>query len=278
MEMTLLGFGAIFLILYIIIMLRRTRDQASTVKFSHLFLIIIGALLVLLSLTVSAFASNGLGQLELIVIALGLAMGILGLWKMFSSQQFLASHGFLGLGTAIILIIATFAIPIYSQNRPEPAFASPIGLPGGAPNANAPEGFPDPAVFADLANNVSDDANSYPVQANIMLLQPTPVGTAQSIPALESPVIFFISPTPTPEIAQSCTAIVETNLNLRDLPSVAAGDVITVINEGSQIQLTATDSDDNWWYMQQDDIEGWLFGDLLTLDDTCQQLPVRNWN
>lgn len=279
MEMTLFGFAAFFLVIYGISLFRRRREQVDKVKFSQLFLVLLGALLMILALTVHAFTSAGFGQLEILSLAVSLPLALIGFWKMFSSQKPFNSHGFLGLGTAVVLIVASFAIPIYSQNLPQATPPLPIGLPGSSTSPTLPDGFPaDFAGLPNLASNSSESDVSYPVQANVMLVVPTPVAPAQAIPTLEPPVLFFSSPTPTSDIVISCTAIVQTNLNLRDLPSTSAGAVIVIIDENTTVELIATEANGDWFYTQSDTNEGWLFGELLTLDATCDQLPVRNWN
>jgi|GEM_PF-1246842 len=277
MEMTLFVFAALLFAIYGLIMVRRRDDPNEKVKFSQIILIIIGTVLLILALTINAFAHSGFGQFEILVLALSIVLGLVGFWRMFASNKPFSSHGFLGLGTGIVVIIAAFAIPIYSQNLPESASSLPIALPG---NSTSPDSPVDLSQLSNLLSNSSssDSDVNYPVQANMMLTVPTPVATAQSIPTLEPPALFFSSPTPLPEITVSCTAVVSTNLNLRDLPSTSAGAVIGVMTENTIVDLIGVETDGEWYYMQSDDVAGWLFADLLVLDETCDRLPTRSWN
>ncbi len=277
MEMTLFGFATLFIALFGVVMVRRSSEPNEKVKFSQLILVIVGAVLLIVALTIHAFAGEGFGQLELLTILLSLIFGLIGFWKMFSSEKPFSSHGFLGLGTAIIVIVASFAIPIYSQNLPESTSSLPIALHGSSTSPDSPVNL---SQLSNLLSNSSSPESGvdYPIQANMMLTAPTPVVTAQAIPTLEPPVLFFSSPTPIPEVTTSCTAVVSTNLNLRDLPSTSAGAVIGVMNENIVVELIGVETNGEWFYMQTDNNAGWLFGDLLVLDETCNRLPIRNWN
>lgn len=270
MEQIVIGFGGLLIAIYVLNTLRRPLGDRH-VKIRQIMLILMGTVTMISALTLDATHDLDFGMLETVALAIALALGLISLFRLFSSTKPLNSPAFLGLGSAGIVVVGAFAIPFYAQSLPEPPLLIET-IPG---NDNTP------GIAENLIRIFEDETTSkgvYPVQANVMLIEPTPASTAHSIPTIEQPKLFFPTPTTTSILLESCNAIVTTNLNFRHLPSTSAGDVMSVVPADEVVTLLAQDSSGEWWYAGIDNIFGWLFGDLLNLSEECMNLPIRNWN
>ena len=67
--------------------------------------------------------------------------------------------------------------------------------------------------------------------------------------------------------AIACQAIVRNNLNLRSEAS-ASGDLLTTIPYATALTASGR-TDDNWWHVSYNGIDGWVSGDYLDLSESC---------
>lgn len=81
------------------------------------------------------------------------------------------------------------------------------------------------------------------------------------------------TPTPTPQISRYCGAVVDYNLNLRELPELDAT-VLDVIPYGSIVDVGARNEDASWWFVAYNDQWGWVGGEYITVEARCEFTPV----
>ncbi|GEM_PF-3061326 len=81
------------------------------------------------------------------------------------------------------------------------------------------------------------------------------------------------TPTATPTVAIFCGALVNYNLNLRAAPSLDA-EIRLVIPYETIIQVAGRNEAAEWWFVTYDGTWGWVDGQYLSLDTSCDAAPV----
>ena len=194
------------------------------------------------------------------LIFLGVALWFLERRKEDSAAT-LYSRGVFSIGTGVILLVAYLFVPqIPTSILPIPT-STPIVAAVNAQGEDSANIVPT-AVGVDSTETL--EVTIAPTQTRMPLPSPSPTRTRRA----------YVPPTstPTPEaiaVLENCGATPTTNLNLRAEDNTDS-DIVEIIPEGEYIGLTAKNLDGTWWKTEHNGVEGWLFADLLVLDQACQ--------
>jgi hypothetical protein len=262
MQNQVLIAGLVFISLFgMLAIWRILKKNEKSPGFFELLLVLMGVVLCITGLTIENTSAIVFDMSEIAALAAAAALVQVGFWGMRVRKNSFQSRGFLALGTGIILGAAALIIPIYMQSNVEEPVINVVALSGSTSGA--------------MTILVSDTASS---NQQARFATPIPAAVPMTIPTLDAPRIVFPTPTPTPVFNEKCEATVTARLNMRDLPSTAAGAVINVLDAETTVELYAHDDSNEWWFTIIDGQQGWLFGELMTLTDECSRLPERSWN
>ncbi len=165
------------------------------------------------------------------------------------------SFGLLSAGIGFLMVCAAFLIPI---------------LPGQ---------FSTATVAALLHSPTRSVAVEAPTAT--LILRPTLTATwppPTSLPDTPTPTstrarFRTLTPLPTPTASVYCGGIVEYNLNMRAGPG-RDENVLLLIPYRSIIQIGGTNGERTWWFVNYNDLWGWVDGQYVSVDTDCGQVPV----
>jgi hypothetical protein len=170
----------------------------------------------------------------------------------FAAEQ---SYGLLSVGIGFLMVCAAFLIPI---------------LPGQFSAMGASVLLPSPTPLA-VIETPSATITPHPTQT--FPPSPTVLPSATPTPTPTRERFYTSTPLPTPTAAIYCGAIVEYNLNMRAGPRRDA-DVLLLIPYQSVIAVGGTNRERTWWFVNYNDLWGWVDGQYISLDTDCGQAPV----
>jgi hypothetical protein len=175
------------------------------------------------------------------------------------------SRGILAVGTGILLGLIAFFVPVIPT--------SIIVAPTSTPITAAVASNNTAVVPSSGANIVATDAITNTPTPNITFT-PTITRTALPSPSPTRTLRAYVPPTitPTPEelaLTPNCGATVNTNLNVRAEDNSDSA-VVAIIPSGRYISLISANLDQTWWKTEFDGAIGWISGDFITLDTSCE--------
>ncbi len=167
------------------------------------------------------------------------------------------SYGLLSTGIGFLMVCAAFLIPI---------------LPGQFSATRAVVLLPSPTPTVTVGRPT---ATITPRPTQITALTPTtiPSSTLTPTPTSTREQFHTSTPLPTPTAAVYCGAVVEYNLNMRAGPG-RSEDILLLIPYQSVIGVGGTNSEHTWWFVNYNDLWGWVDGQYISLDTDCGQAPV----
>lgn len=174
------------------------------------------------------------------------------------------SGGVLGAAAGVLLLVALLALPLLSEQLPNPA----------SPTASQPVNR---VVLA--ASEPSRPGQATPVPDNIILSTPVPAATRVPTQPTPTPTQFFYGDAPVTAAATetvdaaTCAGTVQANLNLRAGPSTDAGIILT-IPSGSTITITDENSDGSWLAVAYADESGWVSADFVAQPVGCDPMSA----
>lgn len=253
-------FVALYLLMSIIQSARKNVRAGCGVHFFAFMAIVLYtvALVTLAALQEPITQAVGIAYAVGIALLIGLGV-ILLIWDMRSKEyKALYSRGLMSILLGSFLGIAYFAIPIIPQN---------IVV------------IPSPTAIADGLSRTVNTANVVPTD----VVEVTPMPTLQVSPTITNTPLPSPSPTrtlrayvpptitPTPEfiaVDDSCGATVTQNLNVRAQDNVDS-EVVAIIPAERYIEIFGKNLDGTWWQTEWEGNRGWVLGELLSLDLTC---------
>lgn len=251
----LLAAGGIFGLLFALNTLLQTIRRTPTIRFWHMLVAFLAALLPLAALVVSIINAEDTplaARVTLLLAALLGAVGLLtALLELRRPERLKGSRGVLSLGVAALLGLATLTVPASAESLL--MTPTPFRLPTVTPT---------PPVTATTTPSAAPTA--------------TPTATRRPRPTATPtrPAFATRTPSPTPTQPTPCTAIVNYNLNLRAAPSREAPILLT-IPYNTAAAILGRNADSSWWFAVYEGKQGWLDGEFLTLDSGCAALPAR---
>lgn len=271
----LLGAGAFFAVLMLLNAIIQTIRKPPKLGFWHTWLAFLAALLPIGALIANyqSESPNPLvtqGAIAIAAVVIGLNIIILIIEARRQERNLVQSRGILGVGAGILVIIATFAVPVVSNaievaTQPDPTVV--------AQNATA-------TVIAASATATLTDTPR-PTLTPTRTDTPTPSRTPHSPTPTITPFVYSSpTPVPSPTLAGGivCEASVgEYNINMRRLPSTEAG-IRQGIPAGAELTVIGPNEDASWWLVEYQAREGWVSGDYVNASEGCEALPVQASN
>ncbi len=164
---------------------------------------------------------------------------------------------------------------------PPAGFAPPAAAGGELPTFVIPDAEVTPAtdeasVTAAQQEPVENEQPAAPVIAQTARATATPLPTP-------TPFMFDLEPTAALVVAeaseseaqtavQTCALTVQFNLNMRAEPNPEGAWIVTIPAYTSVI--STGQNGDNWWQVSYEDATGWVSGDYVSADRSCDALPV----
>jgi len=292
MSILLVAAGGLFALLFIFITITRAVQGREKVSFFETLLAFLALTLPLLALVNNNASDPSLmlvnrapiGIAALVIVASFVTSLIE--WRK-SARAFNQRRGVLGIGIGVLLIAATFAVPLVSRLDLFAPMTNPQAV-GNAPTASdnlvnisetgrgsQPESVQQIPLMATntpgaIALEVSatptrlPSITPTPTNTPYMLVSPTP-GTAVTTQNESQPVVIT---------ERTCLAVVQNNLNLRSGPGMDQQLLLT-IPSSTTLDLSGRNQDSSWWFVQYQAQAGWVNGDYLTLGPGCEDLPLR---
>lgn len=267
MIFVLVGAGLGFLYVARTILSARSEDRTPSLIDQLIILGMVGILTA--GVVLDNQVTNQRDTVELAVAALGLVFALFSLMTLVLGRRTEESsddaRGFLGIGTGLIIIAMAFGVPLINTVAPSPtevAFVVPTAI-------NDVPGSSTSGLGNQRLVNNNRNFDVAPTQ--------TPLALNSTIPSPVPPDIYFFTPTPTPE-GISCEGVIETDLNVRQYPSVANGNIVTVAPENEEVLIIGRNEATSWWYVSFDIYEGWVDADFVEAEDACETIPTRAWS
>jgi Bacterial SH3 domain len=151
---------------------------------------------------------------------------------------------------------------------------------------DAPAGFTFPGQAPVGSGGANSPNNSDSAQvASVPTGQPTDDPPTPTETAARPTLIAFPTPTPTPDAAQqpsaeatqepaaTCTVTPFYNLNLRDKPNTNNSKIYLSIPYGTPVSAAGRTKDD-WYSVTYNGQAGWISGEYVSTDGTCDSIPV----
>lgn len=207
--------------------------------------------------------------LPLAVLASGVAMLAFGLsvyhWVERRRTAFAPdySYGLLAAGIGTLLIVAALFIPILPSQLSPRSQKSLLTLASATATAEMLTTVPPSPTPSTTATATQLPTRTLPQPS----ITPSPTATPTRTH------YHTRTPVPTPTASATCEALVNYNLNLRSAPSTSAN-ILTVIPFGSRITVSGRKGDNAWWFVDYNDRWGWVSGEYITLENSCQDIPI----
>lgn len=173
------------------------------------------------------------------------------------------SYGLLAAGIGTLLITAALFIPILPSQFSPRTGESSLALASATATAE---------MLATATPSSTPSATATATQLPTRTL-PTPSPTPSPTATPTRTRYHTRTPVPTPPANVTCHALVNFNLNLRSAPSTSA-DILTVIPFGSRISVAGRNSDSAWWFVDYNGLWGWVSGEYITVESSCQDTPI----
>ncbi len=268
MGLLFIAVGALFGLLYLLIALLNAFRQEAKITFWDILLIFLAALLPLIGQIVAGWDGPIESLLPLAVQAVGvglLAAGLLvGLIELIRHRERLkGSRGVLAAGAGLLLLGASFLVPLAAEQLVTAALATPTPIQVSALLSAPP---------------TTDGPTATPSLTPTVTLTETPTITRTPRPTATATATRYQFVTRTPQPTQTlptpCLALTKFNVNLRAAPSLDAELVLTIPFDNT-VSLFGRTEDSAWWYGEYEGQAGWISGEFLTLTASCDRLPER---
>ncbi len=266
MGLLLVLVGALFALFFILIAIVRTLRRSAKITFVELLLAFLAALLPLAGLIVGSMSDTP----EPLPLRTGMIMGavliiagiLIALLELRREQRLKQSRGVFSIGIGALLVLATFTVPITSQQILLPALATvtPINV-AAVQNTPTLDG-------STRTPTVTPSATSTATLTMTRTPRPTNTATATLY------VYVTNTATPSPTLGSPCLALTKFNVNLRAKPEAEAAIEATIPFDNT-IALYGHSEDLIWWYGEYQGKQGWLKAEFLNLTASCDALPTK---
>jgi hypothetical protein len=295
MVVLLIAMGALFALLFIVNSLLRAAQGREKVSFFETLLAFLALTLPLLALVNNNASEQPLRLVNTAAIGIAVVVIVAGVMTLLVEQRkperkLSQRRSVLEIGVGVLLVAATFAVPVVSQLIPSTpvlpgtGVVSSAALPDGelvntgaaigggtAPEgeaALAPIGTPDAPVLQMSATPTRlPSATPTPTNTPYLLLSP---GTTTGTPETAAATTDDAAPLP----ASDCWALVNYNLNLRSGPGMGYNRLLT-IPYATTVSVSGRNEDSTWWFVTYDTQTGWVDGQYIMLTGECADLPVQ---
>ncbi len=266
MGLILVLAGALFALFFVLIAIVRTLRHSTKITFWELLLAFLAALLPLAGIVDGSMTDTPAPLPLRAGLLTGAVLGVLGMLiavlELRREQKLKQSRGIFAIGIGLLIVLATFTVPITSQQILLPALATVTPI-----NLAAIERTPTPLGPTFTATAVPS-ATLTPTPT--ITRTPRPTGTATAT------LYVFVTSTalPTATLPSPCLALTKFNVNLRAKPEPDAPIEVTIPFDNT-ISLYGHSEDSVWWYGEYQGKSGWLKAEFLTLTASCDTLPVK---
>lgn len=254
----------VFIALFILFgVIGSIRNKARVGCWSNIYLFLGGSLMIA-SFVLNALSDEEPANVGLLAAFIGIASLIVASLVLVvldrSNDQYegMYSRGVLGAGMGAILLVAAIFIPIV----PNTIIPIPSPTPIVAAVRNTPVAI-DVVVTGSSDTTIEMQPTSEPTITRTPLPSPSPTRTRRA----------YIPPTTTPtpiapRVADNCGATINVNANVRSEPTTD-GEVVAIVPAGRYVSVVARNTENTWWQIEFERQQGWVFGDLLSLDEVC---------
>lgn len=264
MELLLLLAGAFFGLVFVFNAVVQTIRKQMRIGFFQTLLMFLVVMLPVLALIGNRLSENpaqiiSTGALALAALLIALSL-ILMLFELRRPDRLKQSRGVMGIGAGLLLILATFSVPLTA----EVAFT-------------AAQPTPTSRVVA-AGSNAENTAEATATRTPTPTFTPTITPTRRPRPTITPVATRFQfvtrTPLPTATLPNPCMALANYNVNLRAKPEADA-DVLATIPYNNTITLFGRNVDSSWWYGEYDGQVGWVKGEFISPSTSCGNLPER---
>ena len=275
--------GALFALLLLLNVLIKTLAGREKVGFIDVFLTFLTTALLVLALIfdfqVSAagqpLVTNGARIIAIVLAAFSLIIMLLELRR---PQRLRDSRGLLMLWSGLLIVLSTFTVPLIAGNlvtTPQPMTVNsqtaitPTVAPDSTAEADDSESARPtrPAATATLAPTVTASATATQT--------PTERPTASPTPTRERFSYSTPTPEPSPTLTNPCIGTVPFNLRLRAEPNADSETLATIPFETTIAIYGKDGSTVTWWYVQYENLYGWVDAEFVQATSACDSAPVR---
>ncbi|HVU09769.1 MAG TPA: SH3 domain-containing protein [Phototrophicaceae bacterium] len=281
----LAGAGIIFALIFALNNLVKTLLRRGQIGFLDLLLTFMTTLVLLAALIAGQPDALVSRAALLSGAALSLFSLLILLLEVFRAQRLKGSRGLLGMYSGLLLMLASFGVPIIGSQfeRQTQAASAPTSIAFALTEPVIPT---DSFVVTDMDTPEQTEAldstdTSAPTEAAHNAA--TPISTPT--PSLTLFVYSTRTPTPIPTLPTPCVASVQYNLRLRSAPNTSS-DTLATIPYSTSIELygkgtiSATavpgGQESRWWYTTYQSEQGWVDGQYLLVSSACDDLPVKD--
>lgn len=197
--------------------------------------------------------------------ALGIICGLLIRWVESRSPHYPAdrSLGILVAGAGLLFVVSSLFLPVLpGQFNPVTTTANQSAVVGQTPTIGA---------SATLRATPTDTTVPTIVSTATPSVTPSPSPLPSPTPTRER--YSTRTPTPTATITRFCGAVVNYNLNLRQSPERDAA-ILLVIPYNSIVNIGARNPDGDWWFVEYNDVWGWVVAEYINPEQACSRAPV----
>jgi len=258
--------GALFALLFILIAIIRTFRQSTKITFVELLLAFLAALLPLAGV-IEGSMSDTPAPLPLragmitgaVLVIVGIVIALLELRR---EQKLKQSRGIFSIGIGVLVVLATFTVPITSRQILLSALATVTPINVAAIQIT-------PTQIGPTHTATTTPSATY-TPTPTMTRTPRPTGTATAT------LYLYVTSTalPTATLPSPCLALTKFNVNLRAKPESDATVEVTIPFDNT-ISLYGHSEDLVWWYGEYQGKTGWLKAEFLSLTASCDVLPVK---
>lgn len=111
-----------------------------------------------------------------------------------------------------------------------------------------------------------------PAETPTATREPPQIATLMPLPTRES--FATTTPTSTPTLASPCLVVTRFNVNLRAAPDLDA-ELLATIDFDTTLNAHGRDAAGEWWFVEYEDMTGWLSAEFVNATPPCADLPVR---
>ncbi len=296
MVILLIIMGALFSLIFGINNISRTARGREKVSFFETLIAFLALVFPVLALVSN---NNSTQPLQLVnMAAIGLAVLVIAIGaitfiveRLKPTRPLAQRRSVLGMGIGILLIAATFVVPVASKlplaarNRNVAANAPVI-----AGNVNVAEVASPNAVVSSptLAKPVEVIPTRTP-DVTMLQMSATPTRLASPMPtATNTPFIIATSaqdsnsdvgqPTGTVQSVAAqiigCMIVPRQNVNLRSAPGTT-NQLLLTIPFSTTLNASAKNKAGDWWYISYQDQNGWVSGEYVNVSADCARLPTK---
>lgn len=276
-PLLLTAFGALFALLFVLLVLIRLLLRKEKVSFwDTLLAFLVTGLLVIALFLNHAEPAQTQPALTNVIQLLGTGLAAFGLLfmllELLRAQRWRGSRGLLMLWSGALVVIASFLMPLLAQRfqftPPTPVFIASQGTPVTRSAAQSDSTEEAAALSSTPTPTLTETATPTPTQTR------TPRPTATPTPTRERFVYRTNTPEPSPTVSNPCLVLVKFNLRLRTSPNREA-ETLAVIPFDTNITAYGRNDSSTWWYVTYEDQFGWIDGEFVEVSSACAALPVQ---